>query len=68
MTSIGHPLVGDPKYGNRKNPFQIAGQALHSKSLDLTHPKTGERMHFEAAVPEDMMEIISSLRREQSKV
>ena len=67
MTSIGHPLVGDPKYGNRKNPFQIAGQALHSKSLDLTHPRTGERMHFEAAVPGDMMEIISDLRRCQSK-
>ena len=67
MTSIGHPLVGDSKYGNRKNPFQIAGQALHSKNLILTHPRTGERMSFEAPVPEDMMEIISSLRREQSK-
>ena len=62
MTSIGHPLVGDPKYGHRKNPFHIAGQALHSKKLTLTHPRTGERMSFEAEVPEDMMEIIKKLR------
>ena len=62
MTSIGHPLVGDPKYGHRKNPFHIAGQALHSKKLTLTHPRTRERMSFEAEVPEDMMEIIKKLR------
>ena len=28
MTSIGYPVVGDPKYGARKNPFDIEGQAL----------------------------------------
>ena len=42
MTSIGHPLVGDPKYGNRKNPFDIKGQALHSHVLTLNHPLTRE--------------------------
>ena len=35
MTSIGHPLVGDAKYTSKKNPFAIAGQALHSLTLTL---------------------------------
>ena len=62
MTSIGHPLVGDPKYGRRKHPFSIQGQALHSKSLDLVLPATGEAMHFEAPLPKDMEVILQALR------
>ena len=65
MTSIGHPLVGDPKYGKRKHPFAalITGQALHSQSLDLIHPATGEAMHFEAPLPRDMAAILEELRK-----
>ena len=65
MTSIGHPLVGDPKYGKRKHPFAalITGQALHSRSLDLIHPATGEPMHFEAPLPRDMAAILEELRK-----
>ena len=62
MTHIGHPLVGDPKYGVRKSPFAIQGQALHSISLTLTHPQTGEVMEFTAPVPEDMEKILRALR------
>lgn len=63
MTSIGHPLVNDPKYGPRKTPFAIKGQALHSRSLTLRHPTTGEQMTFEAPVPEDFAGIIKALRK-----
>ena len=59
---IGLALVGDPKYGARKSPFSIAGQALHSCSLDLVHPVTQEGMHFEAPLPEDMQKILKKLR------
>ena len=62
MTSIGHPLVGDPKYGNRKNPFDIEGQALHSNTLTLMHPTTGKKMSFTAPLPEDMNQILELLR------
>lgn len=62
MTKIGHPLVGDPKYGTRKHPFDIEGQALHSCSLTLRHPATKEEMYFSAPVPEDMQEILRELR------
>lgn len=66
LTSIGHPLLGDPKYGaRRKNLFAIAGQALHSETLTLTHPTTGERMTFTAPLPEDMAHILRELRKRQ---
>lgn len=67
MTHIGHPLVGDPKYGAArhgkiKGNFAIQGQALHSVSLELTHPTTGERMKFTSPVPDDMEKILNKLR------
>lgn len=61
MAYIGHPLLGDPKYG-RKMP-DIAGQALHSCELSFTHPRTKERMTFAAEMPEDMKAILHALRR-----
>ena len=65
MMSIGHPLVGDPKYTMKKNPFAIVGQALHSLSLSLTHPRTGKEMAFTAPLPQDMEEILHTLRRDR---
>ena len=47
MASIGHPIIGDPVYGLKKDRFSnIGGQCLHAAKLTLTHPKTGERMEF----------------------
>ncbi|MBR2214486.1 MAG: RluA family pseudouridine synthase [Selenomonadaceae bacterium] len=64
LTHIGHPLVGDPKYGSRKSPLDkyIKGQALHSEILTLRHPTTKEPMTFTAPLPEDMAEILEILR------
>ena len=62
MAYIGHSVVGDPKYGAKKCAFSIEGQALHSKTLMFTHPRTGERMEFEAPLPEDMQMILDDLR------
>lgn len=61
MSFIGHPVVGDPVYSRRKNPFQISGQALHSAHLEFDHPRTGERMAFDADIPEDMQKIVRYL-------
>jgi len=63
MAHIGHPVVGDPKYGPEKQHFAINGQALHSAELSLSHPVTGEKMCFSAPLPADMEKIITSLRR-----
>lgn len=63
MAAINHPLLGDTKYTSRKNIFDIQGQALHSYSLNLIHPATGERMNFIAPLPEDMQKILDELRK-----
>lgn len=62
MEYLGYPLVGDPKYSPMKTPFSIQGQALHSQTLEFTHPRTGERLSFEAPLPEDMHKIVTRLR------
>lgn len=65
MEYLGYPLVGDPKYSPMKTPFAIKGQALHSHTLEFTHPRTGERIKFEAPLPEDMHKIITRLHNGQ---
>ena len=59
MKAIGHPLLGDTKYTARKNFFDIKGQALHSHTLKLIHPTTGEQMTFTAPLPDDMKKILN---------
>jgi len=67
MDFIGHPLVGDPKYGNqRRNKFNhiIEGQALHAQVLGFEHPRTGEYLEFSSDMPEEMVKLIDLLRQE----
>lgn len=63
MAYIGHPVVNDPLYGWKKDHFPIEGQALHSWTLDLKHPVTGEAMNFEAPVPEDLKLCLAMARK-----
>jgi len=51
MKSIGHPVVGDVLYNKKISRFPGYPLMLHSFSLDINHPETGERMHFEAELP-----------------
>ena len=49
MASIGHPVLGDPVYGPKKSPWPVTGgQLLHAYRIGFEHPRTGERMLFEA--------------------
>ena len=49
MEDLGHPVVGDKKYGASSNPIKRLG--LHASALALLHPKTGELIRFQAAMP-----------------
>jgi RluA family pseudouridine synthase len=51
MAHIGHPLVGDWLYGDRDDVRPM----LHSKAIDMPHPKSGADLHVEAALPEDFL-------------
>jgi 23S rRNA pseudouridine1911/1915/1917 synthase len=51
---IGHPVCGDPIYGSAKGA-KVPRLMLHAYSLTFTHPRTGERMTFTAALPEEFL-------------
>ncbi len=79
LSSMGHPLLGDPLYGRKSRPGAQADpllrewvkslnrQALHSYRLGFTHPRTGERVRFISPIPEDMRNVLSFLRNQGSK-
>ncbi|MFV9567755.1 RluA family pseudouridine synthase [Thermoanaerobacter mathranii] len=62
MAFIGHPVVGDPVYGFKKQKFKLEGQALHSSILGFIHPTKGVYMEFEAPLPEYFVRLIEILR------
>ncbi len=67
MASLGHPLLGDPLYGGGDTEFErthkglILGQCLFAGELILTHPRTGEEMHFKAPMEAGMQRVIELL-------
>lgn len=69
MSSISHPLMGDPVYGGGKTAFEkrhaalLDGQALHAAELSFPHPRTKELMVFHAPLPQNFCEILSLLRK-----
>jgi 23S rRNA pseudouridine1911/1915/1917 synthase len=61
---MNHPIVGDPAYSRcRRLPIALPGQALHAVALGLDHPITGERMRFEAPLPDVFSRLLTVLRR-----
>ena len=62
MKYIGHPVIGDVMYNNRLSRFPGASLMLHSSILEINHPTTGERMRFEAPLPERFSELEQKLR------
>ncbi|MCL2377840.1 MAG: RluA family pseudouridine synthase [Defluviitaleaceae bacterium] len=62
LSHIGYPVLGDPLYGPKKQPFHTVGQVLHAKGLRLCHPSTGEVMEFDASLPGYFAEAVSKAR------
>jgi 23S rRNA pseudouridine1911/1915/1917 synthase len=75
LAHIGHPLVGDPLYGGRRQ--LVAGlapaerdalaafrrQALHAAKLEFAHPVTGKSIAVQSPLPEDLTALLTVLRR-----
>ena len=67
LKSLGHPLVGDPTYGEARwkglpkriqKPLRdFPRPALHAWRLQFTHPRSGEPMSFEAPLPDDLINL-----------
>jgi 23S rRNA pseudouridine1911/1915/1917 synthase len=78
LSSIHHPVFGDPVYGGRQivygaelpkmknrvqNLFDIMRrQALHAKLLGFVHPHSKEKMKFDSELPDDIKELIAKLK------
>ena len=61
MKFIGHPILGDPIYGQKDPRYSDATLMLHAHTLEITHPENGERMHFEAPLPDRFLIAIDKL-------
>ena len=69
LAEIGHPVVGEPVYRPRNRPrskAQFHRQALHAQTLGFVHPMTGENVHVEASLPDDLAGLIEDLRNRYS--
>jgi 23S rRNA pseudouridine1911/1915/1917 synthase len=64
MQSLGHPLLGDPVYREkrRRGTPEFRRQALHAARLQFSHPLTGAQMRFEAPLPEDFRALLAALQ------
>jgi 23S rRNA pseudouridine1911/1915/1917 synthase len=49
LHDIGHPILGDKKYGSKQNPLGRMG--LHALVIAFQHPVTGKEMRFETHIP-----------------
>ena len=62
MSSINHPLVGDPVYGPAKDRFHLNGQMLHAMTLGFIHPSSGEYVSFTAPLPKYYTDFTERIR------
>lgn len=61
MSSIGHPIIGDPIYGKKDKNFPNASLMLHAFILGINQPYTGEKMLFRAAMPQRFKDLIGQI-------
>jgi 23S rRNA pseudouridine1911/1915/1917 synthase len=62
----GHTLVGEQRYTygpESIRPIDFNRHALHAKRLAFRHPSDGRRLEFEAALPGDLVDLLTRLRR-----
>jgi RluA family pseudouridine synthase len=59
MSDIGHPIVGDRKYGDSKDPN--SRMALHAWTLRFPHPSTGEILTFHARAPSHFARLVGTV-------
>ena len=63
LSSINHPLVGDPVYGQRRPNLQLERPFLHAVELEFDHPATGEPVTYRSELAADLANRLTTLRR-----
>jgi len=67
MAYLKHPVLGDPLYGPKRNPWGLNAQALHAETLGFIHPRTGKQMEFSCEPPRSYQDIINILKNSDIK-
>ena len=62
MQDMGHPVVGDDKYGATTNPIKRLG--LHAQMLKFSHPVSGQAMAFESETPKEFLRLFTVTTRQ----
>lgn len=66
MNYIGHPVINDPVYGNKKL-IDDSGQCLHAKELGFIHPRTHEYMQFTSELPSCFINILNKFKSSEEE-
>jgi 23S rRNA pseudouridine1911/1915/1917 synthase len=65
LSSIGHPVVGDDRYGGRRRPggpqLPAGRPFLHAAALGFDHPADGRQMRFSSPLPEDLQALLAGI-------
>jgi len=59
MAYIGHPVAGDPLYGNKGDKSGMPTQLLHARTIGFVHPIDGEYMEFSCPPPQYFLDFIA---------
>jgi RluA family pseudouridine synthase len=65
LADIGHPVVGDKKYGKGDEPHKRL--ALHARSISFTHPFSGKQLFFETKVPAYFTHLVGDVDRAKAE-
>lgn len=61
LASIGHPVVGDSRYGGARKGLELERPWLHAEHMRLKHPVTGEPLSFDSPLPDELVAVLDQL-------
>jgi 23S rRNA pseudouridine1911/1915/1917 synthase len=61
LAAIGHPVVGDVAYGGDRPSLSMPRPFLHARTLRFVHPRTGDTVSAESAMPSDLEAVLRQL-------
>ena len=62
LAAIGHPVLGDPRYGGARATRLSPRPFLHAHHVAFDHPATGERLSFSSTLPPDLEQVLAGFR------
>ncbi|HVM01821.1 MAG TPA: RluA family pseudouridine synthase [Acidimicrobiales bacterium] len=62
LAAIGHPVLGDARYGGARSTALSPRPFLHAHRLAFDHPASGERLAFSSELPADLVAVLARFR------